>query len=155
MKLGVNDVVQSYYQSKAEEAFGLEDLKSLEDKNPQVSKNTLDIAKMQILSDILCGKKPKKSSQQLFLFLPPLIKLLEKENTEISEAANEIRREADLINIVIRMTANALYEIAKVISGYEERFHEMKKLYEVSLSPDTYPTWHQRRFAQDRNPHLQ
>lgn len=133
MKLGVTDIIQSFYQQKSEEPLGLEDLANIENNNPTASRDTIIIAKMNILSDILCTKKTKKNDQQLFLFLPPLIKLLEhassSKGVELSEAADKIRSSKPLINAVIRMTSNALYEIAKVISGYEERFRDIKTHY--------------------------
>jgi len=39
--------------------------------------------------------------------------------------------------------------------GWNVTQEEMKQLDEASRMPDTYPTWHQRRFALERNPHLQ
>src|SRR5574338_1134458 len=95
MKLGVTDIIQSFYQQKSEEPLGLEDLANIENNNPTASRDTIIIAKMNILSDILCTKKTKKNDQQLFLFLPPLIKLLEhassSKGVELSEAADKIR----------------------------------------------------------------
>ncbi|MBI2790462.1 MAG: hypothetical protein HYX61_00775 [Gammaproteobacteria bacterium] len=131
MKLGVTDIIQSYYQQKGEEPLSLEDLTLIENNNPDISKDTVTMAKMQILSDILCTKKAKKSSQQLFLFLPPMVKLLEQAtlpqaSEELREFTNDLRNSKALIHAVIRMTSNALYEIAKVISGYEDHFRNIK-----------------------------
>jgi hypothetical protein len=129
-----SSIIDSYYNQKTDYSFGLDDLNIIETQYASLPQNAITILKMTLLCDILCEKIPKKSDQQLFLFLPPLIKLFDlantdKTNLELNNAANVLRDSTKLIDVVIRMSSQSLYEACKVIFSYDDKFRELRDYY--------------------------